>query len=110
LVFFHNESAPGHAVSFQLEGTASNRDAVGAMITITAGGRRRRAWRYGGGSYLSASDPRIHFGLGGHKLEHVEIRWPSGRVEHFEHLEADRAYRLREGGQAPLALPKFDPR
>jgi hypothetical protein len=110
LVFFHNESAPGHAVSFQLEGTASNRDAVGAMITITAGGRRRRAWRYGGGSYLSASDPRIHFGLGKDKLEHVEIRWPSGRVEHFEHLESDRAYRLREGGQAPLPLPKFDHR
>jgi tetratricopeptide (TPR) repeat protein len=107
LAFFHNESAPRHAISFQLEGTASNRDGVGAIITITARGRRRRAWRYGGGSYLSASDPRIHFGLGEDELEHVEIRWPSGGVQRWEHLEPDRTYRLREGAPAPLPLAKF---
>ncbi len=68
-----------------LEGTASNRDAVGARVTITAGGRRQTAWRIGGGSYASASDPRIHFGLGSASkvVDDVEIRWPSGRVQHL---------------------------
>ena len=62
--FFHNQTDSGHAVMFRLEGTRSNRDGVGAVVTLTAGGRQRRAWRYGGGSFVSASDPRIHFGLG----------------------------------------------
>ena len=80
---------------------------MGAVVTITAGGRRRRAWRIGGGSYLSASDPRLHFGLAGDRIEHVEIRWPSGHVDHFTDLEADRAYRLREGAAAPVSLYKL---
>ena len=87
----------GHAVSFLLEGTRSNRDGVGAVVTVTAGGRRRRAWRYGGGSYQSASDPRLHFGLGQDRIDGVEVRWPSGHVDRFAHLEADRCYRLKEG-------------
>ena len=101
LVYFHNQTAGGHAVSFHLEGTKSNRDGVGASVTITAGGRRRRAWRIGGGSYLSASDPRIHFGLAGDRIEHAEIRWPSGHVDKFANLDADRAYRIREGARTP---------
>jgi enediyne biosynthesis protein E4 len=102
LVFFHNQtvSAAGHGVTFLLEGTKSNRDGVGAVVTVTAGGRRRRAWRYGGGSYQSASDPRLHFGLGLDRIEDVEVRWPSGQVDRFESLESDRCYRLREGNKA----------
>ena len=76
LVFFHNQtpSPAGHAVSFLLEGTKSNRDGVGAVVTVTAGGRRRRAWRYGGGSYQSSCDPRLHFGLGQDRIANVEVR------------------------------------
>jgi tetratricopeptide (TPR) repeat protein len=107
LAYFHNQSSGGHAVSFHLEGTRSNRDGVGATVTITAGGRRRRVWRTGGGSYLSASDPRIHFGLAGDRIQQVEIRWPSGHVDRFEDLAADRVYRLREGAPAPLPLLDF---
>ncbi len=106
LVFFHNQTAStaGHTVSFLLEGTTSNRDAVGAVVTVTAGGRRRRAWRYGGGSYQSASDPRLHFGLGQDRIDEVEVRWPSGRVDRVAHLEIDRCYRWKEGDATPIQL------
>ena len=107
LVYLHNQTASGHSVTLLLEGTRSNRDAIGAVVTITAGGRRRRAWRYGGGSYQSASDPRIHFGLDGDSIEEIEVRWPSGRVDRFEHLEVDRFYRLREGDATPTLLRGF---
>jgi predicted Zn-dependent protease len=87
-----------HYVTFRLEGTSSNRDAVGARVTVTSGGRRRLGERIGGGSYQSASDPRVHFGLGDSRsIETVEVRWPSGRVDRHGRLEANREYRLREG-------------
>src|SRR5207249_1713337 len=95
LAYLHNQTAGGHFVTFLLEGTRSNRDAVGAVVTVTAGGRHRRAWRSGGGSYQSASDPRMHFGLDSDTIEGVEVRWPSGRVDRFPHLEGDRGYRVR---------------
>ena len=110
LAYLHNQTAGGHFVTFLLEGTRSNRDAIGAVVTVTAGGRPRRAWRYGGGSYQSASDPRIHFGLDGDPIEGVEVRWPSGRVDRFAALKVDRGYRLREGETAPALLPGFGPR
>jgi enediyne biosynthesis protein E4 len=77
---------------------------VGAVVTVTAGGVRRRAWRFGGGSYQSACDPRLHFGLGQDRIEQVEVCWPSGRVERFAHLDSDRCYRIREGDAKPTSL------
>jgi tetratricopeptide (TPR) repeat protein len=106
LAYFHSESRRGHFVSFVLEGTKSNREGVGAVVTVKAGGRSRRAWRSGGGSFQSASDPRVHFGLGDEPLGEVEVRWPSGRVDRFQHVEIDRCYRLREGDASPSALWK----
>ena len=99
LVYLHNRTErPGHFIRFSLEGTKSNRDGVGARVTITAGGRRLVSERIGGGSYQSASDPRLHFGLGtSAQVESVEVRWPSGQVDHHGTLIADREYRLREG-------------
>jgi hypothetical protein len=99
LVYLHNQTEkPGHFIRFSLEGTRSNRDAVGARVTITCGGRRRMSERTGGGSYQSASDPRLHFGLGAaRKVERIEVRWPSGHVDHHEGLSGDCEYRLREG-------------
>jgi len=99
LIYLHNQTAVhAHFVVFSLEGTKSNRDAVGARITMSAGGRRQSAERYGGGSYQSASDPRIHFGLSeATMVDLVEIRWPSGHVDRHRGLKADRQYALREG-------------
>src|SRR5262249_52398500 len=98
LVFLHNRPAGGHSVTIALEGTTSNRDGVGARVAIEAGGSRRVSQRLGGGSYLSANDPRLHFGLGpANRVDRIEVRWPSGRVDRFRDLPADRVYRLREG-------------
>ena len=98
LAYLHNRTEGGRWLVLRLEGTASNRDAVGERVIVTAGGRRRTAWRSGGGSYQSASDPRLHFGLGAaERADDVEIHWPSGRVEHIRDLAADAGYRLREG-------------
>src|SRR5262249_19856322 len=62
LVAFQNRSREsGHFVTFRLEGTKSNRDGIGAVVAIKAGGRNWTASRLGGGSYQSAGDPRIQF-------------------------------------------------
>jgi len=69
----------GHALRLRLVGKRSNRDGVGARVEVVAGGRRVVRERTGGGSYLSASDPRLHVGLGAAtRAERVEVRWPSG--------------------------------
>jgi hypothetical protein len=105
LIYLHNQTKqPGHFIVFALEGTKSNRDAVGARVAIVSGGRRQTAERYGGGSYQSASDPRVHFGLGEKTtVESVEIHWPSGLIDHHVGLKADHQYRLREGA-APVEI------
>ena len=104
LVYLHNRTEGGHFLTIRLEGTSSNRDAVGARVTLSAGGRRRMAERMGGGSYQSASDPRLHFGLGAaQRVEWLEVRWPSGRVDRQEDLATDVAYLLREGD--PRSVP-----
>jgi hypothetical protein len=109
LAYFHNRSRQaGRFVTLRLEGTTSNRDGVGAVVTITAGGRRQVAQRIGGGSYLSANDPRLHFGLNeSDRVEEVEVRWPSGRIDRWQSLLAGTGYFLREGDSKPRPLAGF---
>jgi tetratricopeptide (TPR) repeat protein len=105
LAYFHNRTMGGHFLVLRLEGTRSARDAVGAKVVVTSAGRHQSAWRFGGGSYLSASDPRFHFGLGDHdRAEFVDVSWPSGHMDHFENLKADAGYLLREGDSVPQPL------
>ncbi len=107
VAYFHNTGPGGRSIAIRLVGTASNRDAVGARVTVEAGGRRQVADRFGGGSYQSASDPRLHFGLGAAtRVDALEVRWLSGRVDRFRALPADRDYLIREGEAAPRALPR----
>lgn len=112
LAFFHNLTEhPGHFVTFRLEGTQSNRDGVGARITVVAGPLRQITQRVGGASYQSAHDPRLHFGLGDRsRVDSVEIRWPSGRIDQWRHLAADSGYLLREGSGEASPLPGFQSR
>jgi enediyne biosynthesis protein E4 len=103
--YFHNKTNGGHYVTFRLEGTVSNRDAVGSRVTVTAGDVRRTAQRIGGGSYQSAGDPRLAFGLGRNdRVDMVEVRWPSGRSDTYRGLHADSEYLLREGDAEPKPL------
>jgi tetratricopeptide (TPR) repeat protein len=109
LIYLHNQTKEhGHFITFALEGTKSNRDGVGATVTVQCGERRWVAVRYGGGSYQSANDPRLHFGLGAAvKVDQVEVRWPTGRIDRFTGLDTDAGYLLREEGSAALPLKGF---
>jgi hypothetical protein len=87
-----------HWVSLELAVTRSNRMAIGARVKIVAGGMTQTDEARSGGSYISQSDFRLHFGLGSaEKIESLEVRWPSGKVETFKNLAADRFYPLLEG-------------
>jgi enediyne biosynthesis protein E4 len=109
LALLRNQSvSQNHFLTLSLEGTVSNRDAVGARLAVTVAGRTIVAARFGGGSYLSASDPRLHFGLGSTTIvNRVEVTWPSGRRDCYQGLAADTGYRLREGDTAPSPLHGF---
>jgi hypothetical protein len=87
-----------HWIAFNTVGTRSNRDGIGAKITVTAGGRKRIDEVRSGSSYISQSDRRVHFGLGSAaKVESIEVRWPNGLVEHFDGLPGDAVHTLKEG-------------
>ena len=88
----------GHWITLRLVGIKSNRDAIGAKVTLDAGGRKQTAAVRGDGSYLSHSDVRVHFGLGAiAKVTGLEVRWPSGLTQKVSGLAADQFYVLREG-------------
>jgi enediyne biosynthesis protein E4 len=109
-LFANRTKSTNHFVTLLLEGTTSNRDAVGAKVSVTFAGQTRVATRFGGGSYLSASDPRLHFGLGSAStVNRVEVTWPSGHKDVYDNLTADSAYRLREGDPKPGPLAGFGP-
>ena len=84
-------------------GPKSPRDAVGASVYVTTGGTHQRADVISGGSYASSNDQRLHFGLGSNtKVDSVEIRWPSGAVEHVSLPAVDCFFTIVEGkGVAP---------
>lgn len=99
-----------HWVSFELDGTKSNRLAIGARVQIVAGGVTQTGWVQSGGSYLSQNDLRVHFGLGSaDKIDSVQIRWPSGHIDTVKNLAADRFYSVLEGsGIVPAARIRPD--
>ena len=108
LAYFHNRTHGGRFLTLRLESGQSNRDAVGAKVAITVGNRRCVAQRVGGGSYQSASEPRLRFGLGESDLvDLIEVSWPSGRLDRYQHVRADAGYLLREGESRPRPLRGF---
>ena len=99
-----------HRVLFKLSGTKSNRSAIGARVTVKAGKLVQFSEVRAGGSYISQNDPRLHFGLGAEsRMNEVEIRWPSGKVEVLRDVPADFIYTIVEGqgitGKTPLPPP-----
>jgi hypothetical protein len=89
-------------------GTRSNRDGIGAKITLKIGKRTLVDEVRSGSSYISQNDLRVHFGLGAaDKLDVVQVRWPSGLVERFGNLQVDAIHTLKEGtGTAIAPVPK----
>jgi len=104
-----NRSAShNHWVAFKTVGTRSNRDGIGAKLTVKAGKRTLVDEVRSGSSYISQSDLRVHFGLGSTaKLDSVQVRWPSGLVELFNDLSVDAIHTLKEGsGKTAAPTPK----
>jgi hypothetical protein len=89
-------------------GSRSNRDGIGAKITVKAGKRTLVDEVRSGSSYISQNDLRVHFGLGtATNVDAVQVRWPSGLVEHFDNLPVDAIHTLKEGsGVTVAATPK----
>jgi hypothetical protein len=107
-VLLKNNAGDGnHWLGVRLQGTACNRDAIGALITWGVGGQKRSRFKTGGGSYLSSHDPREVLGLGtATGVEFLEVKWPqpSGRVERFTNLPVDKYVTITEGkGKAETA-------
>jgi hypothetical protein len=89
--------AANHWIAFALEGTGGNRLALNARVKTTAGDLVQTGEVLSGGSYLSQSDLRIHFGLGSkEQVDRVEILWPDGKKEIRTNLAADHIYPLKE--------------
>jgi len=85
-------------LTIRTEGVRSNRAGIGARIAVVAGGMRRIFEVRSSESYLSGNDLRVHAGMGDLKrAERVEIRWPSGQVDRYADVEANRFYLAREG-------------
>jgi hypothetical protein len=81
----------------KLEGTKSNRDAIGAKVEVFAAGTRWTAERVAGSGYLSQNDGRLHFGLGAAAtIDKLLVHWPSGREQTLENLSVDRVLTVEE--------------
>src|SRR5579864_1822905 len=86
-------------IGFELQGTASNRDAIGAKVTVLSGNRRIVRWITGGSSYLSSHDKRVLIGLGripAGVTVNAEIRWPNGETQSLSKLEPGRYHHVVE--------------
>jgi hypothetical protein len=92
-----------------LVGTKSNRDGVGAALKLVSEGFTQYQQRKGGMSYMSAHDPRVHFGLGQRKsIEGLEITWPSGTVDKLTNLPINQIITVKEGtGVIPRSFPRI---
>jgi enediyne biosynthesis protein E4 len=87
-----------HWLEVMLIGTKSNRDGIGSVLKLTSEGVSHIEQSKGGMSYMSASDPRISFGLGKRsRIESLIITWPSGQVDKLVNVPVDRIIAVKEG-------------
>ncbi len=110
LMFRNNIGQDARWIRFVLEGTRSNRDAVGAIVKVSAGDGTEAKVVSAGAGYLSGHDQRLLFGLGmAAQTDSVEVRWPSGLVQRFGALRAGQTLRLTEGEEtpAPVRVARF---
>jgi hypothetical protein len=97
-VLLRNDGGRNHSLRLRLVGTKSNRDGLGAEVTLTAGGDRQWQMLRSGSSYLSQSELVLTFGLGAKtQADSVEIRWPSGQVDRLQTIPAGQTVTVEEG-------------
>ena len=96
-------------MGFDLQGTKSNRDAIGAKITIEIGKRKLVRWVTGGASYLSSHDKRVVVGIPGDSIPatvDAEIFWPNGTVQRLSGLKLKRYNKIVEPTRNELPMQK----
>jgi hypothetical protein len=109
-LFLNETTNDNHWITLRLVGTKSNRMAIGARVTVTAGNARQTDEVRAGGSYLSTSDPRLHFGLGAAAtFDLIEVHWPSGLLEQFPGGFGNRFVSLVEGSGTALPSAQAHP-
>jgi hypothetical protein len=96
-------------LTVNLVGTKSNRDGLGSVLKLTSEGFTQVKQSKGGMSYMSASDPRIHFGLGKRKsIESLQITWPSGQEDKLSKVPINQIITVKEGaGIIPKKFPRI---
>lgn len=95
--YYQNSFPRKHYIAFQLTGTVSNRDAIGALVTLTMGERKMVRLLQTAGGYLSQSSKVIHFGLDDvEQVDQAEIVWPSGRRQVILKPELDKFHKITE--------------
>ena len=101
-----------HWLEVLLIGTKSNRDGTGSQLKLTSRGRVQVEQAKGGTSYMSASDPRIHFGLGKRTtIDSLVVTWPSGHVDSLAKVPVDQIIAVKEGaGIVPHPFPRVPQR
>lgn len=93
-----NDGPRGNYLNVRLEGRKSNRSAIGAQVTVSAGGRRQVQELASGGSFYSQHSFTLHYGLGAaERIDSVEVRWPSGAKSQRQNIAANATLRLVEG-------------
>ena len=97
LILRNTSPSPSHWLRVKLIGKTCNRDGQGAIVTCSAGGRKQVRLATTGGSYYSACDPRVHFGLGGaQKVDSLTVRWPGGKEQSVSNVPIDRDIEVRQ--------------
>ena len=84
-------------IKVKLQGTKSNRGAIGARVLVHYGGKTQAQALLSQSSFLSCNDPRLHFGLGGSTVADIDVYWPNGAHETYRKLPANQLITLREG-------------
>src|SRR6266576_2900176 len=96
----------GNSIAFRLRGRKSNRDAIGAAITVEAEAHRQTKYLQAGSGFLSQHSKELFFGVGkAQGTVHASIRWPSGLTQVFGHLPVNHRIELQEGSEDFLAKP-----
>jgi hypothetical protein len=98
LLVYRNTVAPGrHWIQFELQGTTSNRSAIGARVELLWNGRRQVQEVVAASGFSAQNQRRLHYGLGtSQAVDRVIIRWPSGRTQTIDHPEVDRLHHVEE--------------
>ena len=92
-------------LQIDLVGTASNRDGIGTLVELEAGGTTQIRHAHAGSAYASQHSKRLHFGLGSHTaVDRITVHWPSGMVDVHEDVAANQGIRLTEGGRLELQV------